>query len=203
MKLYSNAHAPNPRRVRMMMAEKGINDVEIINLDIGAGDNLTDDFGARNPFKQVPVIELDDGLCISETSAICRFLDEYLPENSLYGATLQERAVIDMWDQRVTLNLLYSAAMGFQHISGYFKDRMNPIEAWGKENVKRFLETLPILERQLTDNQWVAGNDFSVADITALCGIEFGRIIKLRIDEKYPGIQRWLAAMKDRPSYMA
>jgi len=202
MKLYDNPHAPNPRRVRMVLAEKGI-ECEKETLDLGAGDNLKEDFCAKNPSRKVPVLELDDGLCLAETPAICRYLDEVSPGESLYGTTPKERAVIDMWDHRMETALLYPAMFGFQHISGFFKDRMTPVEDWGKESVKNFMKGLPLLETQLSNNDWVAGSRFSIADITALCAIDFVRIVKVRVGDEYPNIQRWYAAMKARPSYGA
>lgn len=202
MKLYDNPHAPNPRRVRMVLAEKGISYEREI-FDLGAGDNLSDDFLSKNPLAKVPVLELDDGLCLAETGAICRFLDETHPTPSLYGTGTKERAMIDMWDHRMEFGLLIHAAMGFQHSSGFFKDRMTPVEAWGGECIKNFMSVLPVLETQLTNNEWVAGNQFSIADITAVCAIDFARVVKVRISEEFPHILRWHAAMKSRSSYAA
>ena len=203
MKLYNNAHAPNPRRVRMLLAEKDVSDYAIEELDIGAGDNLKDEFRAMNPIAKVPVLELDDGLCLSETPAICRYLDEIYPEPALYGSSPKERAIIDMWDHRMEYSLLLPALFAFQHLSGFFKDRMNPLAEWGSDNAENFKKALPVLEQQLSQNDWVAGPAFSVADITALCAIEFARIVKIRVGEEYPSTLRWYAAMKERPSYKA
>lgn len=202
MKLYDNEHAPNPRRVRMVLAEKGI-EVERVALDIGAGDNLSDDFKARNPMAKVPVLELDDGLCLSETPAICRYLDEVSDEGSLFGTTPKERAIIDMWEHRMESMVLYPALFAFQHITGFFKDRMTPVEDFGKESAKNFMKSLPVLDAQLANNEWIAGSQFSIADITAICAIDFARIVKVRVGDEYPNIQRWYAAMKERPSYAA
>lgn len=203
MKLYNNAQAPNPRRVRMLLAEKGVTDYAIEELDIGAGDNLKDEFRAMNPIAKVPVLELDDGLCLSETPAICRYLDEIYPEPALYGSSPKERAIIDMWDHRMEYSLLLPALFAFQHLSGFFKDRMNPLAEWGSDNAENFKKALPVLEQQLRQNEWVAGPEFSVADITTLCAIEFARIVKIRVGEEYPSILRWYAVMKERPSYKA
>ncbi|TNC84485.1 glutathione S-transferase family protein [Thalassolituus sp.] len=202
MKLYDNPHAPNPRRVRMVLAEKGL-EYEKESLDLGAGDNLKPEFAAVNPYSKVPVLELPDGLCLSETPAICRFIDEAYPEPELYGTTAKERAIIDMWDHRMESMLLYPALFAFQHITGFFKDRMTPVEDFGQESVRNFLKALPVLETQLTNNEWIAGGRFSIADITAVCAIDFIRIVKVRIGDEYPNIQRWYAAMKRRPSYSA
>ena len=202
MKLYDNPHAPNPRRVRMVLAEKGIA-YDREELDLGAGDNLKVEFCAKNPFAKVPVLELDDGLCLSETPAICRYLDEISDEGSLFGKTPKERAIIDMWEHRMESMVLYPAMFAFQHITGFFKDRMTPVEEFGKESAKNFLKALPVLEAQLENNDWIAGSQFSIADITAVCAIDFARIVKVRVGDEYPNIQRWYAAMKDRPSYAA
>jgi len=202
MKLYDNPHAPNPRRVRMVLAEKGIA-YDREELDLGAGDNLKVEFCAKNPFAKVPVLELDDGLCLSETPAICRYLDEISDEGSLFGKTPKERAIIDMWEHRMESMVLYPAMFAFQHITGFFKDRMTPVEEFGKESAKNFLKALPVLEAQLENNDWIAGSQFSIADITAICAIDFARIVKVRVGDEYPNIQRWYAAMKERPSYAA
>lgn len=202
MKLYDNPHAPNPRRVRMVLAEKGIT-YDREELDLGAGDNLQVEFCAKNPFAKVPVLELDDGLCLSETPAICRYLDEVSDEGSLFGKTPKERAIIDMWEHRMESMVLYPALFAFQHITGFFKDRMTPVEEFGKESAKNFLKALPVLEAQLENNDWIAGSQFSIADITAVCAIDFARIVKVRVGDEYPNIQRWYAAMKERPSYAA
>ncbi|MGB0504546.1 MAG: glutathione S-transferase family protein [Thalassolituus sp.] len=202
MKLYDNKHAPNPRRVRMVLAEKGIS-YESEMMDIGAGDNLSDDFRSKNPSAKVPMLELDDGLCLAETGAICRFLDESYPETPLYGSGVKQRAMIDMWDHRMEYGLLIHAAMGFQHLSGFFNDRMTPVEAWGEGCVKNYLSVLPTLEAQLANNEWIAGDQFTIADITAVCAIDFARIVKVRVGDEYPNIQRWHAAMEQRHSYAA
>ena len=202
MKLYDNPHAPNPRRVRMVLAEKGMT-YDREELDLGAGDNLKAEFCAKNPFAKVPVLELDDGLCLSETPAICRYLDEVSDEGSLFGTTPKERAIIDMWEHRMESMVLYPALFAFQHITGFFKDRMTPVEDFGKESAKNFMKSLPVLDAQLANNEWIAGSQFSIADITAICAIDFARIVKVRVGDEYPNIQRWYAAMKERPSYAA
>tara|TARA_Y100000296_G_scaffold31895_1_gene36978 strand:- start:1176 stop:1736 length:561 start_codon:yes stop_codon:yes gene_type:complete len=186
----------------MVLAEKGIT-YDREELDLGAGDNLKVEFCAKNPFAKVPVLELDDGLCLSETPAICRYLDEISDEGSLFGKTPKERAIIDMWEHRMESMVLYPAMFAFQHITGFFKDRMTPVEEFGKESAKNFLKALPVLEAQLENNDWIAGSQFSIADITAVCAIDFARIVKVRVGDEYPNIQRWYAAMKERPSYAA
>lgn len=203
MKLYSANMAPSPRRSRMALAEKGISDVEVINIDLAGGENLKPEFRNLNRMAKVPVLELDDGTCISEGSAIYRYLEEIQPEPNLLGRTALEKATIEMWDRRLENALFMPIGQCFQHTSGFFKDRMTPIVAWGEEAGKLAGKFLPILEQQLQKHEFVAGDHFSVADITALCSLEFGKVIQLRITDEFPAIQRWHAQMKARPSYTA
>lgn len=203
MKLYSSAKAPNPRRVVMAIAEKGITGIEVIDLDLGRGDNLTAEFRARNPIAKVPVLELDDGTCIAESAAIIRYLDELYPQHSLYGSEPLQRALVDMWDHRIEHAFFIPVGHCFQHTTGFFKDRMTPVAEWGTEAGKLAANFLPVLEAQLSKHTYVAGEQFSMADITALCTLEFARIIKLRAGDEFPAIQRWHALMQQRPSYTA
>lgn len=201
MKLYSAPKAPNPRRVLMVMAEKNIHSIEVINVDLMKGDNLTDDFRRRNPLAKVPVLELDDGTCLAETAAIIRYLEETQPQTPLLGQSAKEKAVIEMWDRRLETGFLLPVGFCFQHSTGFFKDRMNVVPAWGEESLLQAQKFLPLLEAQLQQNPYIAGEHISVADITALCALEFARVIQLRPGDEYPAIQRWYAAMQQRPSY--
>lgn len=203
MKLYDADMAPSPRRVRMMIAEKGIADIELIKLDLQGGDNLSDEFKKKNPIAKVPVLELDDGTCISEAAAICRYLEEAYPQNPLLGSSAVEKAIIEMWDRRLEFAFLYPVFQSFQHTSGVFKDRMTPVAEWGVEARNIAAEFFAVFEQRLAESQFVAGESFSAADITALVTLEFAKVIKLRAGDEYPNIQRWYAMMKQRPSYKA
>ena len=203
MKLFSAVKAPNPRRVLMALAEKGFTGVEVVNLDLARGDNLTSEFRALNPIGKVPVLQLDDGTAIAECSAIIRYLEEVQPEPALLGRSSVEKALIQMWDSRLEHAFLMPVGQCFQHSSGFFKDRMTPVAEWGSEAGKIAAKFLPVLEQQLQTNSWVAGEHFSVADITALCTLEFAKVIRLRPGEEFPAIQRWYQAMQQRPSYSA
>lgn len=203
MKLYSAHKAPGPRRILLALAEKGISDVEIINIDLAAGDNLTREFQQLNPLKKVPVLQLDNGTCIAEGGAIYRYLEEICPEPPLLGTTPEEKAITEMWDRRVELAFLLPVGQCFQHSSGFFKDRMTPVAAWGEECGRQAAAFLPLLEEQLQQHTYVAGEHFSVADITTLSALEFARIIKLRAGDEFPAIQRWYKLMQQRDSYGA
>jgi len=135
MKIFETRTAPNPRRVRMFMAEKGLLDkAEFVEIDIQKGENLTPEFVARNPMKKVPVMELDDGTCIAETMAICRYFEEAYPDTpKLMGETAAEKAQVEQWLRWLEFYFFMPTGMCFQHTTGYFKDRMNPIKEWGEE----------------------------------------------------------------------
>ncbi|RLT93543.1 glutathione S-transferase family protein [Ketobacter sp.] len=202
MKIYETKSAPNPRRVRMFLAEKGI-DMEYVELDIAAGENLNDANRSKNVTTKVPFLELDDGTCIGESIAICRYFEELQPEPALFGTNPLQKAQVEMWQRRVELHLLLPIGMCFQHTSGYFKDRMNPIPAWGEESGKNAVDFLAVLESHLSDNTYLCGNYFSVADITLLCSLDFARVVKIRLQDTHPNLQRWYQQVSSRPSAKA
>ncbi|MCL6269682.1 glutathione S-transferase family protein [Sansalvadorimonas sp. 2012CJ34-2] len=203
MKIYETHSAPNPRRVRVFLAEKGIADVEYIQVDIQKGDNLKPEVLARNPLGKVPYLELDDGTCISETVAICRYFEELQPEPSLMGSTPQEKAEIEMWQRLCEFYFSLPVGMCFQHTTGYFSDRMNPVKEWGIEAGKNAAKFMSLIDNQLAENKYVAGDTFSIADITLLCAVDFARVIKLRMTEEHPNLQRWHALVSSRESAKA
>jgi len=202
MKLYEMASAPNPRRVRMFLAEKGLLDeVERIEIDLAKGENLSDDFSSKNPMKKVPVLELDDGSCISETTAICRYFEEqYRDSPSLLGDNANEKAIIEQWTRWIDFYLFTPIGMGFQHTSGYFKDRMNPIKEWGEDSIKAAIKFLDFLEQHLKDNEFIAYGRFTAADINAFCSVDFGKVVKLRVDDSRPHLKAWYEKIQARPS---
>ncbi|MEE2731547.1 MAG: glutathione S-transferase [Pseudomonadota bacterium] len=202
MKIYETKSAPNPRRVRMFLAEKGI-DMEYVELDIAAGENLNDANRSKNVTTKVPFLELDDGTCIGESIAICRYFEELQSEPALFGTTPLQKAQVEMWQRRVELHLLLPIGMCFQHTSGYFKDRMNPIPAWGEESGKNAVDFLAVLESHLSGNTYLCGDYFSVADITLLCSLDFARVVKIRLQDTHPNLQRWYQQVNSRPSAKA
>jgi len=204
MKLYQTTHAPNPRRVRMFLAEKGISNVELVELDLQRGDNITPEFKQKNPMGKVPVLELDDGTCISETVAICRYFEELQPEPSLMGRTPLEKATIEMWQRWAEFFFTLPTGMAFQHSTGFFKDRMNPIPAWGEECKKIAPRFYHIMNEQLGKHAFLAGDQFSIADIVAFCTVPFGKaVIGMSIPEECTHVLRWYEAIKTRPSTKA
>ncbi|GLS26233.1 glutathione S-transferase family protein [Marinibactrum halimedae] len=201
MKIYESRQAPNPRRVRIFLAEKQI-DMTYVQLDLAAGENLTPEMRKKNPTTKIPFLELDDGTFIGETVAICRYFEEIQPEPPLFGRTPLEKAQVEMWARRVEFHMMMPVGMCFQHTTGYFKDRMTPVPSWGEvcgDNAKQYLIEL---NDHLASNPYLVDNYFSIADINLFCAIDFAKVINIRIDkdESFPHLLRWYKNMKQRPS---
>lgn len=204
MKIYEMKIAPNPRRVRMFLAEKGLlDDVEFVELDLQKGENLTPEFRQKSPLTKVPVLELDDGTCICETVAICRYFEEQQNGPALMGETALEKAHIEMWQRWCEFYFLLPTGMCFQHTSGYFKDRMTPIPEWGESCRKQVLGFMKHLNSHLAENTYLAGKTFSIADITALCTLDFNKVNRIGIDAEHTHLQRWYEAVSSRASAKA
>ena len=202
MKIYETKTAPNPRRVRMFLAEKDIA-MDYVELDIAAGENLNETNRAKNVTTKVPYLELDDGTCIGESIAICRYFEELQPEPPLFGTNPLQKAQVEMWQRRVEFYFLLAVGMCFQHSTGYFKDRMTPVPEWGAESGKSAVAFLDVLEAQLKDNTYLCGDYFSIADITLLCSLDFARVVKIRLQENHPNLQRWYDLVSSRDSAKA
>lgn len=202
MKIYDTKTAPTPRRVRIFLAEKNI-PMEYVQVDLQKGENLSKEMRAKNPVGKIPILELDDGTCISESDAICQYFEALQPEPYLFGETPLQKAQIAMWSRQVEFYLFMQIGMCFQHTTGYFKDRMNPIKEYGVEagiNASKFLN---VLNRQLEKSQFVAGDAFSIADITTMCSIDFGRVVDVRMKEEHTALQEWYKRVSARPSAKA
>lgn len=202
MKIYDTKTAPTPRRVRIFLAEKNI-PMEYVQVDLQKGENLSKEMRAKNPVGKIPILELDDGTCISESDAICQYFEALQPEPYLFGETPLQKAQIAMWSRQVEFYLFMQIGMCFQHTTGYFKDRMNPIKEYGVEagiNASKFLN---VLNRQLEKSQFVAGDAFSIADITTMCSIDFGRVVDVRMKEEHTALQEWYKRVAGRPSAKA
>jgi len=199
MKLYDSTTAPNPRRVRIFLAEKGIA-LPTVQIDIAARANLDPGFRAKNPFAQVPVLELDDGTCISESVAICRYFEETRPEPPLFGVGVREKTLVEMWHRRVELELTNRVFLCFQNTSDFFKGRLTQVPDFGAVAKRRAEETLGLLDGVLASQRYIAGDRFSIADITALVGVDFARVIKLRPSPEQKNVLRWHAEISARTS---
>lgn len=199
MKIYDTKTAPTPRRVRIFLAEKGI-DMEYVQVDIEKGENLSKHMRAKNPIGKVPILELDDGTCISESDAICAYFEALQPAPYLFGETALEKGQVMMWQRQVEFCLFMQIGMCFQHSTGYFKDRMTPVPEYGKEAGINAVKFLKVLERRLEQSEYIAGVKYSIADITAFCSIDFARVVDIKLGDEHPQLTRWYQQMRSRPS---
>lgn len=208
MKLYDFKMAPNPRRVRMFLAEKGISyeqaGIEVLIVDIGKGETFNKEFRKISPYGGLPVLELDDGTLISESMAISRYFEELYPENPLMGTDAKSKAVIEMWNRRIELGLYTSIAYAFRHGNPMWKPVTNQVAEFSEVSAENADKQIHKLNKHLAESEYVAGDEFSVADITALCAIDFAKVIKRRIDEeKHPHLARWYKLVSERASAQA
>lgn len=202
MKLYTTKGAPNQRRVAIFLAEKGI-EIETVEVNLRKAENLSEDFLQKNPFGRIPVLELDDGVCISESLAICRYFEAVQPQPRLYGDTPEEQAEVEMWTRRAEMSFLMPVAAAFRNISGFFKDREEVVPQWGHVSAQVAADTLPKFDARLAESEFLADHGFSVADITLSITLEFAQRTEQVLPYDLPNITRWWDAVKARPSWSA
>ena len=202
MKIYDSTMAPNPRRVRIFLAEKGIQ-IPYEQVNIAKAENRQPEFLAINPMGGVPVLELDDGTYIAESVAICRYFEELHPEPPLFGADPLDKALVEMWHRRMELNLFTPVALCFRNTHDFFKGRIPQVPEYGKVSKEGAEKTLAWLDGVLADRPFIAGDHYTIADITALVGIDFGRISAIRITEDQTDLKRWYDSVASRPSAKA
>jgi glutathione S-transferase len=203
MKLYDGGRAPNPRRVRVFLAEKGIT-VPTEQVDLGKLEQRSDAYRAINPMQRVPALVLDDGTVIAESIAICRYFEGLQPEPPLFGRGALESALIEMWNRRAELHLLLPVASVFQHLHPAMTQMVNPqVAAWGEANRPRVFDFLQFLDGELKNRPFVAGQDYSVADITAMIAVDFMRVSKMTVPDSLAHVRRWHADVSARPSAAA
>lgn len=203
MKVWGDRYLGNPVRVSIFAAEKDI-DIEFIPVDLFAGEHRTSEFLARNPTAQVPVLELDDGTCISETVAICRYLERLYPEPALMGRTPLEEATIEMWQRRIEFGFADAARQVFRHTAEFVRP-LEPVQLpeWAELNRPRLLSGLELMEAQLARERYLAGPDFTVADITAIMPFSILALIAMDIPANCPAVRRWHEEVMARPSVTA
>jgi glutathione S-transferase len=203
MKLYDSGRAPNPRRTRVFLAEKGV-DVPAEQVDMMSMQHKTPEYTAINPLQRMPALVLDDGTVITESIAICRYFEAQQPEPPLFGVGAKQIAQVEMWNRRCELNLLFGVAHIFRHSHPAMKDLEVPqVPAWSEANKPRVADFLKILDEQLKSHKFVAGDRFSVADITAMCAIDFMKPAKIPVPEGLDSLKRWHAEVSARPSAKA
>lgn len=200
MKLYDGGRAPNPRRVTVFLAEKGI-EIERVPVDMGQFGHKSEEVTSLNPLQRLPVLVLDDGTALSESVAICRYLEELYPDPRLMGVDARDRAIVEMWDRRVELHLLASVAAAFRHIHPAMKEWEVPqVPEWGEANKPKATAFLELLDQELADREFIAGERFTVADITAMISMDFMKPARIERPVHLQNVMRWYEAVSARPS---
>jgi len=203
MKLLETRLAPNPRRVRIFLAEKGIQ-VPTEEMDLMKGELKTESFTKLNKLQRVPVLVLDDGTALCESIAICRYFEELHPEPALFGTGALGKAKVEMWQRRIELGLLGAVASAFRHLHPAMANLEVPqVAAWGEANKPKAQEMLKLLDEQLASNRYIAGDAYSVADITALVAMDFMKVARVQRPEGLVNLERWYAEVSARPSAKA
>lgn len=204
MKLYETVVAPNPRRVRWVMAEKAISDIEVVRLNMTEGQHKTDELLTRTGgFVGLPILELDDGTTLTESLAICRYLESRYPQPNLFGTTPEETAIIEMWTRRAELLVAHPLMIGVRHLSPMLAGLEQQDAVVGGHNRDQGLKALALLDQRLKGRDWLAADRLTMADIVAFIGLDFTRLIRLALPEDLTEVARWAQAMRDRPAAQA
>ncbi len=202
MKIYNTSTAPNPRRVRIFLAEKGIQ-VPYEEVDIVKAVNRGPEFRKKNPMATVPVLELDDGTCIAESVAICRYFEEIHPQPPLFGVDAKDRALVEMWNRRMEFALFIPIADAFRQRHDFFMGLIRLVSEYAEAQRLNAEDSLQWLDGELADRRFIAGERFTIADITAMVAIDFGRVSKITIKPEQKNLARWHAEVSSRPSAKA
>ena len=202
MKLYDLKAGTNPRRVRIFLAEKGLT-VPRDEVDMPGGENRRESFLAINPMGTLPVLELDDGTHIAESMAICRYLEELRPNPPLFGATPVERALVEMWNRRMELEIARPVQEAFVHLSPYWAGKREQVPEVGSFARKTALARMAWLDSELVKRPFIAGERYTVADITAQCGLLLGKNTGTPISAELKNLSRWFTEVTGRPSARA
>jgi len=209
MKLYDCTPAPGPRRARMFIAEKGL-EIELVQVDLMNKEQLTPEFKQINPRCTVPVLVLDDGSTITENAGIARYLEALYPEPALLGHDPFEQALVASWNARIEFEGLFAVAESFRNYSDRFKERsitgpvnFEQIPQLVERGRIRTMEFMDMLNAHLSNREFICGNNFTMADITAFISIDFATWIKLSMKEDQHDLQRWFNAISLRPSAQA
>jgi glutathione S-transferase len=203
MKLYEEGRAPNPRRVRIFLAEKGVS-APLVPIDINKMEHKTPAFTALNPFQRTPALQLDDGTVITESIAICRYFEELQPDPPLFGVGALGKALVEMWQRRIEFGLLGAVAAVFRHLHPAMAQMETPqVAEWGEANKPKAIEFLRILDAHLANSTFVCGDAFTVADITGLVAVDFMKPARIALPEELENVRRWHSEVSQRPSAQA
>jgi glutathione S-transferase len=201
MKLYQSHFSPNSRRVRIYLAEKGL-EIPFVEVDISKGQSRTPEYLKINPMGQVPALVLDDGTSIAESIAICRYFEALHPEPSLFGSTAKEIAVIEMWQRRIELNWFVPLTEYWLHSAPMYAHSIKQIPELAEQNSMAVRQFLVRLDCELADREYVAGNHYTIADIVALAAMDHANspYVRLNTDPGLENLTRWHTTVSGRPS---
>ena len=203
MKLYDLPPSPNARRVRIFIAEKGL-EIPIVPVNMMTGENQSEDYLAKNSLGKMPLLELDDGTCIAESAAICRYLEEMNPNPPLMGRNPLERALVEMWHRRMELEFLIPMITIFLHTGEMWKDRVTQIPQVAETGILNVKERMEWLDRELDGKEFITGEDYTIADIAAQCAFVMGKAaLGLRIAEDQLNLSDWFTRVSSRPTARA
>jgi glutathione S-transferase len=202
MKIYDFALAPNPRRLRIFVAEKGLK-IPSEQINILEGQNRTPEMLAKNPAGGLPVMELDDGSHLAESVAICRYLEGLHPEPNLMGKDSREQAFIEMWNRRIELNLFGPVSRVFQNTTELFKGRIKQFPEYAAQQREIVDQQFQWLDQQIGNKPFIAGDRFTIADITAEVAVDFGDFAGIKPDLSLRNLSRWHQSVSSRPSAKA
>jgi len=204
MKIYDFAGAPNPKRVRMYLREKEIEDIELVHVNIVTGENRSDAFKEKNPQARLPVLELDDGRCFSESVAIIEYLEELYPDPAMIGTTAEERLAVRRADRICELGVLFGVARMVQNSHAFFARSVKQSPEGVEAGSRLAHASLKIVNGLIHENEFVCGDKVTVADCTLYSALWFGHVMNVSLDlSKFDNVQRWNAAMRQRPSAKA
>jgi glutathione S-transferase len=200
MKLYDSKLAPNPRRTRIFLAEKGIS-LPTEQIDIAAQQHKTPEYAAINPLQRMPALMLDDGTIITESIAICRYFEMLHPEPPMFGVGPKDSALVEMWNRRAEINFFANVAAVFRHTHPAMKELEVPqVPAWADANRPRVAWFLEMLNGELANREFITGDRYTVADITMQVAVDFMKPARLVLPEGVANVKRWHAAVSARPS---
>jgi glutathione S-transferase len=202
MKIYSSKFAPNPRKVLIYLKEKGISDIEIINLDLAKLEHKTPEYKAIAPNSRVPALQLDDGTVILETTAMCRYLECLYPEPNMFGESPMEIASIEMWYSRVSFELMMPLMHGFRHTHPHMSEMENQNQEFGLAQRKLAVKELKNYDKIIESREFIAGDRFTYADLQMVTSLQFlVRLNKLDIED-YENLNDYIIQVSSRPSFL-
>ena len=203
MKLYDLPASPNARRVRVFIAEKNL-EIEMVPINMMTGENKTEEYLSKNPLGRMPLLELDDGTCIAESIAICRYLENEHPDPPLFGTSSLEQATIEMWQRRMEFQFLNPMINIFRNTHEMWKDRMVQIPQIAEIESEDVKEKMVWLNQELKGREYIASEDYSVADITAQCAFVMGKAaVGIRIPDDLSNLHAWWSRVTSRPTARA